>query len=229
MSIKREDLTPEWVARATKRIRDAGFNPLSDAQRAASVREILAVAGKGRDVWLFGYGSLMWNPMVHFAEQRHGLLYGYHRRFCFWVRTGRGTPELPGLMLGLDRGGSCRGMAFRIAAADAEAELSLLWRREMISGIYTPRWVTVRTPRGRLRAVTFVVDRHHHQYIRELSAEKAAAHIAHAEGWLGTCRSYLENTITHLAELGFQDRNLARLERLVRAQKGKPPRPQPGA
>jgi cation transport protein ChaC len=220
MSIRREDLTPEWLARTTKRIRDAGFQPLTDEEREASVREVLARAGRGRDVWVFGYGSLMWNPMVRFREQHHGLLYGYHRRFCFWVRSGRGSPEMPGLMLGLDRGGSCRGMVFCIPAAEAEAELTLLWMREMISGIYTPRWVTAHTPRGKIQAVTFVVDRSHRQYIRELPPEQAATHIARAKGWLGSCRTYLENTIAHLAELGFTDRNLSRLHALVRCESG---------
>ncbi len=218
MSFKREDMTPEWVAEVTRRIKEAGFfEPLSDEERAASVKRMLAAVPAGEDVWLFGYGSLMWNPMVHFREQVHGLLYGYHRRFCFWVRTGRGTHDMPGLMLGLDRGGSCRGMAFRIAAGIAEEELNLLWMREMISGIYMPRWVNVHTPEGKLKAITFVVDRTHQQYIQELPHEKAARHIARAGGWLGTCRAYLENTIEHLEELGFSDSYLNRLHKLVRA------------
>ncbi len=218
MSIRREDLTPEWVAEVTALIKAHGYDPLSEEERNASRAHILAQVPPAQDVWLFGYGSLMWNPMVHFLEQCDGLLHGYHRRFCFWVRSGRGTPEMPGLMLALDRGGSCRGMAFRIAGRKAAAELKLLWMREMLGGIYEPRWVNVRTAKGTIRAVTFVVRRDHPQYIQELAAETAASHIARAKGWLDSSRNYLENTIAHLTELGFSDSYLNRLLHLVKKE-----------
>jgi cation transport protein ChaC len=159
----------------------------------------------------------MWNPTVIFEEQRGGIVYGYHRRYCFWIRAGRGSPDMPGLMLGLDRGGSCLGQAFRIKAAHAEAELELVWRREMISGVYQPRWVTLHSPKGNIRAITFAVDRSHNQYIQELPPKKAALHLAKAEGFLGSSRYYLETTIAHLERLGFSDSYLNRLHRLVRA------------
>ncbi len=216
MSVKREDLTPEWVAAAVRRIRKDGFfEPLGDGERAASLARILAGVSPGEDAWMFGYGSLMWNPMVHFGEQRPGLLHGYNRKYCFWVRSGRASPELPSLGLGLDRGGSCRGMVFRIPAQEVPHEFELLWRREMISGVYLPRWVTVHTPRGRVRAVTFVVDRGHKRYVRRVSPEKAARHIARAEGPRGSAREYLRNTVARLSEMGFSDRNLSRLHELV--------------
>jgi cation transport protein ChaC len=220
MSVRREDLTPEYVARAIRRMKaDGYFQPLSDEQRADSLRHILAERPAGGDLWVFGYGSLMWNPMVYHQEQRHGLLHGYHRRYCFWTRSGRSSPETPGLGLGLDRGGSCRGMAFRIAAHQVEGEMELLWRREMISGVYLPRWVNVHTPQGTVRAVTFVADRSHSRYCGKLPPGKIAGHIARAQGWRGSARSYLENTVTKLAELGFRDPYLSRLHALVLAER----------
>ena len=218
MSIRREDLTPEWVQERFKRIKDGGqFEPLSNEERENSLVRTLAQSPPGEDVWLFGYGSLMWNPTVIFSEQRPGVVYGYHRRYCFWIRAGRGSPKMPGLMLGLDRGGCCLGHAFRIEARQAAAELELVWRREMISGVYLPRWVTLHSPQGKIRAITFVVDRGHNQYIPELPPEKAALHLAKAEGFLGSSRVYLENTIAHLDALGFSDSYLNRLHRLVRS------------
>ena len=218
MSFTRETLTLERVAQITAEMQASGkYQPLTPEERERSLREILAHVRSGEDVWLFGYGSLMWNPMVHHTERRPGLVHGYHRRYCFWVRMGRGSPEVPGLMLGLDRGGSCRGMAFRIPADLAEAELTLIWRREMLSGAYCPRWVDVRTDEGRIRAVTFVANPHCPQYARTVPLDIAAAHIARAEGWLGTCREYLEKTISQLKALGFSDRYLNRMHGLVQA------------
>lgn len=218
MSIRREDLTPEWVQERFARIKDGGqFEPLTNEERESSLSRILAASPPGEDVWLFGYGSLMWNPTVIFEEPREGIVYGYHRRYCFWIRSGRGSPEMPGLMLGLDRGGSCLGQAFRIKATHAKAELELVWRREMISGVYQPRWVSLHSPKGNIRAITFVVDRSHNQYIQELPAKKAALHLAKAEGFLGSSRYYLEETIAHLEGLGFSDSYLNHLHRLVRA------------
>ena len=216
MSIRREDLTLEWVKERFARMKDGGhFEPLSDEEREHSLRSTLALSPPGEDVWLFGYGSLMWNPTVYYEEKRGGTVYGYRRRYCFWVKSGRGSPEMPGLMLGLDKGGSCMGLAFRIKVDVAAEELELVWRREMISGVYQPRWVTLHSPEGNIRAVTFAVDRSHSQYITELPPEKAALHIARAEGWLGSCRGYLENTIEQLSKIGFSDSYLDHLHRLV--------------
>ena len=137
------------------------FPVRSDAEIDACLDAALASHPSGEDVWVFGYGSLMWNPAFHFAEQRIGTVRGWHRRFCLNMTRGRGTPECPGLMLALDRGGACRGMAFRIAADEARGELLLVWRREMLSGSYIARWVTVATEDGPLRAVTFLVNPTH--------------------------------------------------------------------
>ncbi|MCZ6531765.1 MAG: gamma-glutamylcyclotransferase [SAR324 cluster bacterium] len=219
MSIKREDLTPDWVEKRFAHLKAAGlYEPLSEKERTESLERMLAGVPKGEDVWLFGYGSLMWNPTVYYKDCRAGRVYGYHRSFCFWIQSGRGTPEMPGLMLGLDRGGSCLGQAFRIRAREARHELTLIWRREMIGGAYRPRWITLHSPQGNARAITFVVNRGHRQYAGALTPEVTAHHIARAEGWLGSCRSYLENTLSHLGGLGLSDSYLEHVHRLVQCE-----------
>ncbi len=219
MFVTREELTLERVARSMRRIRKEGlFEPLSNEERAESLRKILAPIKKGADWWVFGYGSLMWNPMVHFREQRHGLIYGYHRRYCFWVRSGRASPDTPSLGLGLDRGGSCRGMVFRIPGREVEQELELLWRREMISGAYIPRWQAVHTPAGLVRAIAYTANKGHKRYTDKVAPEEVARLIARAQGPRGTAREYLDNTVAHLRKLGFSDSYLSRLHELVRRE-----------
>lgn len=169
------------------------------------------------DVWLFGYGSLIWNPAFLFEERRVALLRGHHRRFCLWTHLGRGTAERPGLVLGLEEGGACQGVAFRVAAGAVEEEFGLVWRREMVTGAYVPTWVTVTTARGALRAATFVINRAHPRYAPNLSDERAAAAIAAASGPLGACADYLFNTVGHLEDLGIDDAVLRRLRARVTA------------
>ena len=122
---------------------------LTDAERAASLRATLDARPEGRDgVWLFAYGSLIWNPALECGRRRAAHIHGWHRAFCLSTVAGRGTPDAPGLVLGLDRGGACGGAAFWIEEAVLERELALLWQREMLSGSYQPRWVGVRGPTG---------------------------------------------------------------------------------
>ncbi len=163
------------------------------------------------ELWVFGYGSLMWNPAFHYAERRLGHLHGYHRSFCMWTPLGRGSPENPGLMLGLDNGGSCRGVAFRVAGQNVEEELDIVWRREMVAGSYDPRWVTVRTELGAVRAVTFVMNHENERYAGRLPVATIVRHLATAGGRLGTAFEYLENTVAHLDQLGIADGFLHRL------------------
>ena len=220
MALTREDLTPAWVERFGSEMREAGnFLPLTDAQRAESLDRMLAQSPPGEDIWLFGYGSLMWNPLIRYVEQRAGRIYGYHRRFCLWVLFGRGSREKPGLMLGLNRGGSCRGMAFRVEAGTAEEELRLIWMREMVSGAYRPVWSTVHCGGERLRAIVFVVNPAHPMYAGRLSCTHTADLIGQASGWLGSCREYLESTVAHLSRLGLGDTHLSHI--LWHLQEGK--------
>jgi cation transport protein ChaC len=188
---------------------------LSEEELLASRHVALTGVDTGRGVWLFGYGSLIWNPAFEFTERRIGTIFGYHRRFCLWTHLGRGCPERPGLVLGLERGGSCRGVAYRIAPEKVEDELDIVWRREMISGAYVPGWVTVRALEGEVRALTFVINHAHERYARFLPDDRIAEAIATASGTLGPCADYLINTVNHLADLGIHDRPLERLRQRV--------------
>ncbi len=183
----------------------------SDDEIAASLEQTLAAHDPTADVWVFGYGSLMWNPAFAYAERQVGVIRGWHRRFCLWLEMGRGSPANPGLMLALDRGGTCRGVAFRIPAHEVRSELLLIWRREMFGTAYLARWVQVHTAGATFPAVTFDVNRAYPRYSGRLDDAKAAMHIASAAGELGTCAAYLRNTLEHLESLGIRDAGLQRI------------------
>jgi cation transport protein ChaC len=170
---------------------------------------------RGRGFWVFGYGSLMWRPGFEFLEARPALLHGYHRAFCVKTTHYRGTPEKPGLVLGLDRGGACRGRVFRIAADKSQAVARYLHEREMITPIYEPRWLRFDTPKGIVRAVTYVVDRQNPEYVGKLPQGEIVRRIRRSAGVSGSNRDYLAQTVRHLDELGIADGPLHRLQRLV--------------
>lgn len=165
----------------------------------------------GTDLWVFGYGSLMWNPEFPYAERRQALLRGYHRRFCVYSHRYRGTPDRPGLVLGLDRGGSCRGIAFRVEPPHVDSTIDLLWDREMVSGVYSPKFIKVSTDEGRIPACTFVADRAHRQYCGELGPADVVRFIRQGVGERGPNRDYLANTVGHLRDLGIVDQGLEKL------------------
>ena len=167
----------------------------------------------GEDYWVFGYGSLMWNPGFPHLEVRIARLRGLHRSFCVYSHRYRGTPEVPGLVLGLDRGGSCHGMVFRVPAGEGEAVLDYLYEREMVTGVYRPSWRRAETDQGTVSAITFVVDREHRQYAGRLSHDEMVALIVQGRGNRGPCVEYLENTVHHLRALGLKDRGLERLHK----------------
>jgi cation transport protein ChaC len=188
---------------------------LAEDELAASRAATLAGIDLSAGVWLFGYGSLIWNPAFHFTDRLTGRIFGRHRRFCLWTHFGRGRPEQPGLVLGLERGGSCHGVAFHIAPEAVAEELEIVWRREMLSGAYVPRWVEVHTAVGRVPAIAFVINRGHERYASFLPDDRVAEAIATASGWLGPCADYLVNTVDHLAALGIHDDPLERLRARV--------------
>lgn len=184
---------------------------LSAEERQESLERILAEHPRNADIWLFTYGSLMWNPAVRVLDTRIGEVRGWHRRFCLWMHLARGSPENPGLMLALERGGMCRGLALRISGRLARSELALVWHREMLTGAYHARWVNVATRAGPVRAVTFVVNRQHSRYTGRLSDASAALHIASASGVLGSCADYFHETRKRLRSLGLHDAGLERI------------------
>ncbi|MEW6706186.1 MAG: gamma-glutamylcyclotransferase [Pseudomonadota bacterium] len=192
----------------------------SDEEIEASLALALAQRPDRGDAWVFAYGSLIWNPTFEFVEKQVALVQGWHRRFCLWIRTGRASPEAPGLTLALDRGGSCRGIAFRIDKKQVEEELLMLWRREMASGVYEARWVNLSLEDGsdrQVKAVTFVANRRHARFTNLLSDAEIAERIAVARGPFGSCHEYLMNTIRHLDMLSLKDEGLERIRRCIDA------------
>jgi cation transport protein ChaC len=171
----------------------------------------------GSDAWIFAYGSLMWDPGFPFEEARPAVLKGYHRAMCLYSTRYRGTPEKPGLVLGLDRGGACRGIAYRVAAANVEKVMAYLWDREMVTRAYRCHLVTVHLATGPVKARAFIVDRKHKQYAGKLSPDQLVALICQGHGQRGPCRTYLENTVKHLDQLGVPDKRLHELLQKVRA------------
>ena len=190
---------------------------LTEDEFAKTLRAVMASHNRQDDLWVFGYGSLMWRPDFPHLERHFGLVHGYHRAFCVYSHFHRGTRERPGLVLGLDNGGSCKGVAYRVRAADAQAVVEYLIRREMVTRVYTPRWVTVRIGGRTVRAHTYTAARNHVQYAGKLAPEQAARCIRGNNGRSGDNSEYLRNAVTHLEALGIDAAPLRRLEALVAA------------
>jgi cation transport protein ChaC len=209
MAITRDDLENDRVRSALTGT-PGGSVLLTEAEIDASLQAALAGAPDG-DAWLFGYGSLIWNPMIRYSERQPALVYGYHRGFYLYSRVNRGTYENPGLVLGLDRGGCCRGIAFRIAREHLAEEFRILWRREMLTGAYFPRWVNVQSNGERIAALTFVMRRTHDGYAGRLPDSTILHHLRHATGVYGPAYEYLHRTLVGLRQHGIEDPHLSRL------------------
>ena len=161
------------------------------------------------DLWVFGYGSLMWRPGFEFIERQSGLLRGWRRSLCIYSHVHRGTPERPGLVLGLDRGGACHGAAFRVEAASRDATIAYLREREQVTSVYLEKNVKVLLPDGLVvSAVTYVADRRHPQYAGALAREDLLRLTATARGRSGANAEYILNTVAHLEEVGVKDPTL---------------------
>lgn len=167
------------------------------------------------DIWIFGYGSLMWRPDFPHVDFQPALLRGYHRSLCIYSVSYRGTRERPGLVLGLDRGGSCRGRALKVAEKNAKEVIAYLNEREMVNRVYRPKWLPVALPKGKVKAYAFVVDHSHEQYTGRLADAEALKLICQGTGKGGACLDYLQNTIRHLDELGIPDGPLHRLVKMA--------------
>lgn len=158
------------------------------------------------DLWVFGYGSLMWRPGFPFADMQPALLRGYHRDLCIKSIRYRGTPEVPGLVMGLEAGGSCRGRSYLIAAEDRLAAVDYLDAREMATRAYRPRFLALELPgRRKVAAYGYTADPAHPQYAGHLGREEKVRLIVQGCGREGPCRDYLANTVKHLDELGIRD------------------------
>ncbi len=165
------------------------------------------------ELWVFGYGSLMWSPCFAYREKAPARIHGYHRALCILSTRYRGTHRRPGLVMGLCRGGSCWGMAFRIAASQVRRTLRRLWNREMPRRVYEPRMVQAKLQRSRraVRALAFIADPSHPAFVRELDLHGRARLVAQGIGQRGRCIDYIQNTLEHMHEVGVRDPHLERI------------------
>lgn len=170
------------------------------------------------DLWIFGYGSLMWRPGFEHEERCPALLHGAHRSLCVYSVVHRGTQDHPGLVLGLDAGGSCRGMAFRVDASRAERTLDYLRKREQVTMVYVEKVRNVSLIDGtgrRVQAVCYMVDRSHPQYAGKIPLAEQARLVRQSEGASGHNVEYVVNTLRHLDEMGLREPMLSELVSLV--------------
>jgi len=193
---------------------------LTEQEREISMKQAISHWQGDQDIWVYGYGSLIWNPEFEYAEKRIGTLRGHHRALCLWSRVNRGTPQEPGLVFGLDRGGSCRGMAFRIQARDVLDMLPNLWRREMSTGAYLPRWLRCDTEHGHVKALAFVIDRTSPGYVKEPPCDHAIEIIHRASGSYGPCVDYVLQTHQALSAAGIHDARLHQIAQQLRTRTG---------
>lgn len=172
------------------------------------------------DLWVFGYGSLMWRPGFPFVERRHAHLHGYHRSLCVLSHVHRGTPDRPGLVLGLSRGGRCHGVAFRVEGREIEATVHYLREREQVTAVYLERRLPVRLDDGRrVRALVYVADPGHEQYAGRLPFDEVLRLVRQGQGVSGRNPDYVRSTHEHLTGMGVTD---PLLQQIVRALEEKP-------
>jgi glutathione-specific gamma-glutamylcyclotransferase len=213
-------LTAELVARVERFEADPGPDPgtseYTDAEYDAIGRALLSEYTP-QQLWVFAYGSLIWNPEFSFLEKCSATAKGWHRSFCFKVTRWRGTRELPGLMLALDRGGSCKGLAYRLPDEDHFGQVGQLLRRELDDNPSTnvARWISVETEKGAIRALAFVATPKGRAYLGKQSLETVSHVLARAAGSWGSTAQYLFRTVSMLEEHGIRDRNLWKIQELV--------------
>ncbi|MEP7282144.1 MAG: gamma-glutamylcyclotransferase [Rubrivivax sp.] len=171
--------------------------------------------GPRKDLWVFGYASLIWRPEFHAVEQRTALVRGWHRALRMRSNVNRGTPERPGLVFALLPGGACLGEVYRLRADAAAAELQRLWQREMVTGVYTPRWLPCRTPQGVVPALSFTLSRRSEAYLGRLPDPQVLDILRHAHGRYGSTLDYLVQTALALRERRIRDREIERLMALA--------------
>lgn len=191
----------------------------TEAEREASWRAILqSNPNSDGKVWIFAYGSLLWNPAFHLVDRVDAYLDGYHRDFCLRTYIGRGNFEQPGLVLGLESGGCCHGQALQMDPTCVEEEMSVLWSREMIANAYIPQWHRLKTPdHEALYAVAFVMDQNYRHYAGSMGFEERCYDLAHGTGPLGCAADYLFETVTALENIDLTDDLLERYVTRVKA------------
>jgi cation transport protein ChaC len=197
------------------------LKPLRDPK--PMLDRVIAEWGGHQDLWVFGYGSLIWRPEFGFIEQHPARVHGWHRALKMWSRVNRGTVENPGLVFGLLSGGSCRGMVFRVPAADGLETLGRLWLREMPTGVYDPKWLDCTTPHGSVRALAFTLSRRSPNFTGNLDDERYRHIFASAAGRYGSSLDYAQQTLLELRRHSIHDAALARLIKLAEARLSESP------
>jgi cation transport protein ChaC len=190
-------------------------NAKSSPDSAPILEKVLKEWGGHEDLWIFGYGSLIWKPDFEFAERRPGKIHGWHRALKMWSRVNRGTPERPGLVFGMLSGGCCQGIAFRIARHNGQEVLTRLWPREMIGAVYDPRWLTCHTSHGPVNALAFTLSRKSPSHSGVLSEDEYRRIFSDACGIYGTTLDYARLTLEELRRHDIRDRGLERLLKLA--------------
>ena len=197
---------------------ELNFKILSDEELLTSIK-ITLEQNPTDELWIFGYGSLIWNPLFEYLERRVVNLEAWERRFCLLAPVGRGTIDNPGLVLGLERGDRCQGIAYRLPIDEnLEAELLLLWRREMVVGSYIPTWITAYDSQQEISVLAFTINPDHSGYVKNLSTEQIVRCLATARGEIGSSAEYLDRTVRGLIAEGIEDPKLIELDRLVKLQ-----------
>lgn len=181
----------------------------------AMLRRLRAEWGGRSDLWVFGYASLIWRPEFEAAEHRAAKVHGWHRSFRMRSRVNRGSLEQPGLVFALLPGGSCHGMVYRMRRQNADEELERLWRREMPTGVYDPRWLACRTSKGVVPALAFTLSRRSENYMGSIPDPQMLHILRHARGRYGSTLDYLADTARALRHHGLRDREIERLMRLA--------------
>ncbi|TIW17592.1 MAG: gamma-glutamylcyclotransferase [Mesorhizobium sp.] len=221
MPARTMSLTEELVARCFRAVEDSGPDPnaahLDDADYAAMVDVLAAQLPATEPLWLFGYGSLIWKPEIDHVEERVAVARGWHRSFCMNMTRWRGTKDAPGLMMALDRGGQCKGVAFRLSDGDRRQKLDKLLRREVTlkPTSYHPRLLDLTSAAGPFRALAFVINRKGTTYAGPIEEKVVVERLATSCGHWGSGADYLYNTVKNLEQRGIHDRHLWRLQQLV--------------
>ncbi len=218
-------LRPELVARAHRVVPNSPLPEYlalrTEDDHRADVASILSTRPSGADLWLFAYGSLLWNPAFQHDEEVAAVAMGWHRAFCMKIRTLRGTPEQPGLMMALDYGGRCTGVAVKLSSVDLEAQVYQLVRREMpvkrIDGVpvHTARWIRIQIGDRSVRALSYVINRKGPSYAGKMTLAEVADVLSSSCGHAGSCADYLYQTVSQLEARGIRDSGLWRLQDVV--------------
>ena len=201
----------------TTRVKVRGMSDLKPLRDPVPMLDkVLQEWGGHDDLWIFGYGSLIWRPDFDFAERRPAKVHGWHRALKMWSRINRGTPERPGLVFGMLSGGCCQGMVFRIPKQSGQEVLTRLWSREMITAVYDPKWLSCHTSHGPVSALAFTLSRKSPSHTGVLSEDEYRRIFEQATGIYGTTLEYAHRTLEELRRHNIHDRGLERLLKLMK-------------